>query len=100
MPFLKWFKSVRGWDPEYCAARLVQYLCNEYDKSTFDGKTYKTLDSKLIKGKNKSKTLTGIYCYGICKELQTDIEYLYAIYPNSVKVYDVIRGRFTDTIKY
>lgn len=62
-------------DTEYLAARLLQHLCNEYDGYM----------SKLEEGK---KTFTGILGYGISKDFHGDIEYLYAISPEAVKVYE------------
>ncbi len=77
MPFLSFWAKERGMsDTEYLGARLLQYLCNEYDGYM----------SKIEKGK---KTFTGILGHGICKEFHGDIEYLYAIHPEGVKVYDV-----------
>ena len=74
LPFLKlWVKNRGIEDIEYCSARLLQKLCNEYDKGM----------NEMYEGK------TG---YGICVELHGDIEYLYAVYPNKVNVYEVKFG--------
>jgi len=32
VPFLRRWMKVRGWDLEYCAARLLQDMCNRYDR--------------------------------------------------------------------
>jgi hypothetical protein len=94
IPFLKWWKSKRGInDLEYCAARLLQWLCNEYDKHSKEfekqiGKTALSNDGDY----------TGIYGHGICKGFHGDIEYYYAIYPNSLQIYSV--GFDEDTSKW
>ena len=62
-------------DVEYLSARLLQYLCNEYDGEM----------GKLEKGK---KIYTGILGNGISKDFHGDIEYLYTIFPECVKVYE------------
>jgi hypothetical protein len=85
IPFLKWWKSKRGiTDLEYCSARLLQYLCNEYDNHSkeFEKKIGKTALSN-------DGDYTGIYGHGICKAFHGDIEYYYAIYPNKVQIYSV-----------
>jgi len=80
IPFLKWWKTARGLDDiEYCAARLLQYLCNEYDG--------RGRNMEKILGKNTD--YTGIYGHGICKFFHGDIEYYYAIYPNKLQVYSM-----------
>jgi hypothetical protein len=77
-PFLKWWKSQRGIDDlEYLSARLLQWLCNNYD-----GKGY----GHFKEGDNE---YTGIYGHGICKDFHGDIEYFYKIYPNAIEVYKV-----------
>lgn len=86
VPFLKWWKKQRGLlDSEYVAARLLQYLCNEYDKRT--KKYEKKYPTSSIHG---SKKYTGVLGHGICKDFHGDIEYLYKIYPNAVEVYKVL----------
>ena len=76
MPFLAFWKKNRGMDDvEYLSARLLQYLCNEYDG----------MMEELEKGK---KIYTGILGNGISKDFHGDIEYLYAISPEGVKVYE------------
>ena len=72
--FLTFWKKERGLDDtEYCGARLLQYLCNEYDNEGSDGAT---------------KDLTGILGYGISNTIHGDIEYFYRIYPDILEVYE------------
>ena len=79
VPFLQFFENNRGIDDiEYCSARLLQYLCNLYDKHGYD--------SPFIK-ENDTKPLTGILGHGICKDFHGDIEYYYAVFPSGVAVY-------------
>ena len=76
--FLKFWEKARGiTDTEYCGARLLQYMCNEMDG--IYGKDF------MLEDKNN---LTGIYSYGICKNLHGDIEYYYAIYPSAIDIYE------------
>ena len=76
LPFLSWWRKARGiGDLEYCSARLLQYLCNEYDKHS------REIGEKI--------EFTGTLGHGVCKILHGDIEYFYKIYPNKVEVYDV-----------
>ena len=76
LPFLSWWRKARGiGDSEYCSARLLQYLCNEYDKYS------KRFGEEL--------EFTGTLGHGVCKTFQGDIEYFYKIYPDKVEVYDV-----------
>jgi len=71
--FLTYWKKERGLDDlEYCGARLLQYMCNEYDKEGADG----------------TEGLTGILGYGISNALHGDIEYFYRIYPDAFEVYE------------
>lgn len=85
IPFLKWWKSKRGInDLEYCAARLLQWLCNECDGRSKEIK--KEIGKTAL---SNSGDYTGIYGQGICKAFHGDIEYYYAIYPNKVQIYDV-----------
>lgn len=82
IPFLKWWKSGRGLtDTEYVSARLLQWLCNEYDRhgAEFDKEAGRTVTTNEY---------TGTLGHGICKNFHGDIEYFYAIYPYSVDVYD------------
>lgn len=85
LPFLAWFDKARGLDDiEYAGARLLQYLCNQADKSTLESaKKYPN-----IIGKEISKGFTGTLGHGICKGFHVDIEYYYAIYQDRVEVYD------------
>ena len=79
LPFLSWWRKARGiGDLEYCSARLLQYLCNEYDKET------KKWGSKI-----EAEGFTGTLGHGVCRAFHWDIEYFYKIYPNKVEVYDV-----------
>jgi hypothetical protein len=68
VPFVKHFGVGRGYDPEYLAARLMQHLCNEYDKAVGSGSA-------------------GFLGYGICRAFHGDINYFYAIRPGSLTVY-------------
>ena len=69
LPFLKKFDKHRGMsDMEYCSARLIQHLCNKYDKST-------------------SSKFSRYLGYGILHCLPSDIEFLYKIYPYEILVY-------------
>jgi hypothetical protein len=79
LPFLQKFNKERGLsDIEYASARLLQYMCNESDKSNEEfRKIYKMINGADFLG------------YGICKDFHGDIEYLYAIYPDSLIVYDI-----------
>jgi hypothetical protein len=58
------------YDYEYASARLLQYLCNTYDKMV--GGPY---------GR-------GLGCC-ICNQFHCDIEYFYSIFPNEIEVYEV-----------
>ena len=85
IPFLKWFKEQgRLDDTEYASARLLQWLCNKYDEKMED------IELKIQEGKKKAKMIyTGILGHGICKDFHRDIEYLYAVYPDRVDVYNI-----------
>ena len=77
VPFLLWWNKVRGIsDLEYCAARLLQYLCDKQD-----GK------GEEIERPHDNR-LTGILGHGICKGFHSDIEYFYAIFPDRLEVYN------------
>jgi len=85
VPFLKWWNNNRGIaDLEYCSARLLQHLCNQYDKE---------MSESEIKHQNavvsERLRFTGILGHGICKIFHGDIEYFYAIYPDRLEVYKV-----------
>ena len=83
IPFLRWFKSARGiGDTEYVAARLLQWLCNQYDGVTA-GVLVNLRD-------NVTAGYTGTLGHGICKYFHGDIEYYYAVYPNGVDIYDCL----------
>lgn len=74
VPFIKRFKEVRGNDTEYLAARLLQYLCNEADR---------VIPEWSILG------------FGVCNSLHGDIEYLYAVSPDYVDIYNVCGDNYT-----
>ncbi len=89
IPFLLWFKEDRGIsDLEYCSARLLQYLCNEYDGHE------KEMEKKFpsMRRRHKDENFTGTLGHGICKQFHGDIDYFYYIYPNAIKVYAVSFG--------
>lgn len=60
----------RGNDPEYCAARLIQYLTNAHDK---------------MMAEYKEPQYTG---YGVSSQFHGDIEYYYAVCQGVVTVYE------------
>ena len=79
LPFLKWFKKERGLeDMEYTSARLLQWLCNVYDKETKDYEEEKG-----------EAGYTGILGHGISKDFHWDIAYLYAIYCDRIDIYEI-----------
>lgn len=85
IPFLIWFKKKgRLDDMEYTSARLLQYLCNEYDKGMEE---IEKGVSKSLRKKKVKLIFTGILGHGISKDFHGDIDYLYAIYPDRVNVY-------------
>ncbi len=91
LPFLNFFQTERGIaDIEYCSARLLQYLCNEYD-----GNSVKDMLEMQAMGLGKGidtkvNVLTGTLGHGISKQFHWDIEYFYAITPTSLRVYKVV----------
>lgn len=86
--FLKWWGSERGIsDTEYCSARLLQWLCNQYDDYSI--KFLKKLNPPQHLSNDLSAGYTGTLGYGICKNFHGDIEYYYAIYPSKMQVYSV-----------
>lgn len=89
VPFLQWFGTRRGLaDSEYAAARLLQYLCNQYDQHS--------AAFTASRGKLPENTpFTGTLGYGICPDnrLHGDIEYLYAVMPGQL----VVHGRVNFT---
>ena len=91
IPFLIWWRKTRGTDIEYCSARLLQYICNEYDGSTKD--FTKKLNWKKDEGP------TGIYGHGICNTFHWDIAYFYKIMPEVVEVYKVPFGADEEPLK-
>jgi len=80
IPFLRWWKTQRGIkDLEYCAARLLQWLCDQSD----------VLPIRVEKTLGENTDFTGIYGHGICRCFHQDIEYFYKIYPDAVEIYAV-----------
>jgi len=79
VPFVKNFISKRGFDTEYIAARLIQFLTNEHD-------------NEMKKAHKRNKLLRNPYYrylgYGICNQFHSDIEYFYAIKPDCIVVYE------------
>lgn len=70
------FINIRGYDAEYLAARLLQHLCNNYDKDMIDiRKEMKSLETADIE----------VLGYGICNDFHWDIEYLYKIFPKEIQ---------------
>lgn len=85
VPFLRWWAKGRGLgDLEYCSARLLQYLCNKYDKFMDAFEAQRNIDIVVTE---KSRFI-GTLGHGICNGFHGDIEYFYAIYPNRLEVYD------------
>jgi hypothetical protein len=84
MPFLEHWSTGRGIaDVEYCSARLLQYLCNEYD-----GYNVEIAKEMKTEPHNQSLKFGGELGHGICKNYHWDVEYLYAIDTIGVSVYD------------
>lgn len=93
MPFLEWWSKGRGIsDLEYCSARLLQYLCNQYDGHSLEFNS--EMRNKMLFGHDTSKEdedtkrFTGIYGHGICNSFHGDIEYYYAITEQGVVVFE------------
>ena len=91
IPMLKDFRKHRGEDIEYCGAQLVYHLISVSHKHTEDfvAKFQATNGRKPTGFENGiTPDYTG---FGICgdKQFHWDIEYYYAVYPKTVKVYDV-----------
>lgn len=79
--WLKWFNKNRGiGDTEYCAARLIQHLTNQYD------------------GDETLGTYRGMLGHGVGLGLHGDIEFFYHISPTKVKVYEVKHAANYDTM--
>lgn len=91
IPFLRWWKSKRGInDLEYVSARLLQYLCNEYDGRA------KEIEKEIGKtALSNDGDYTGIYGHGICNDFYGDIEYFYKIYPNGIQIYSCLFNKPT-----
>lgn len=102
MPFLSWWAKGRGMnDTEYLSARLLQYLCNEYDAHTVEwakGRLDRAFGNKeeTLKEIEMTEKFTGELGHGICKGFHCDIEYLYAISPSGVMVFEVSIGNWED----
>lgn len=77
-PFLRRWLEIRGWDPQYCAARMLQMLCNRYDENQreYEREAYKKEGRGYKRGEQRLRVLG----YGVCRRLHLDIEYLYVIY--------------------
>jgi len=76
IPFVQRFLLARGYDVEYLSARTLQYFANETDRSL----------QEYRGGRSEGFEVLG---FGICKDFHGDIEYLYCVYPEKVKVYSV-----------
>lgn len=73
LPIIREFHSKRGLDDtEYASGRTLQALCNQYDMNM-----------------TKWGYKTDFLGYGIAKDFHGDIEYYYAVSPESVRVYSV-----------
>lgn len=102
MPFLEWWAQGRGIsDIEYCSARLLQWLTNQYDKGSMDFNRdwiKKGLDTsgRLKQELAEAEKFTGTLGHGICKQFHGDIEYLYAIQPQGVVVFETKSGLWDD----
>jgi len=85
IPFLEWWaKSRRLNDPEYCAARLIQYLCNRDDayRATWSKYTKEAVDNGF----------TGMVGFGVSSGIDAipgDVTCFYRINPGEILVYKV-----------
>lgn len=79
VPFVQKFLSVRGFDVEYLSARALQHFANETDKG---------LEEYRREQGDEVETFE-VLGFGICKDFHGDIEYLYCVYPDKIKVYSV-----------
>lgn len=96
VPFLKWWAKDRGiGDLEYCSARLLQYLCNKYDKLMDTIEAQRNTDVVVT----EKPKFTGTLGHGICTGFHGDIEYFYAIRSSKVEVYEVPCDENCDTWK-
>jgi hypothetical protein len=77
LPFIKEFLKKRGNDAEYLAARLIQYMCNNYDGE---------MQEFRAKG-NPVVFNSDMLGFGICNGFHSDIEFFYAIFPDRLEVY-------------
>jgi len=86
VPFLTKWAKIRGIkDTDYCGARLLQYLCNKFDRAILRGKYRKHinfLDETIHKNSG-----AGVLGHGISRDFYTDIVYFYKVYPNAIEVY-------------
>ena len=87
IPFVKEFKSKRGHDPEYLAARYMQYLGNLYDGVDLSDPEMRKFLSTFHKYKD-GDLVAGVLGLGICNVIHCDIEYFYAVYCDVIKVYE------------
>jgi len=90
--FCREFVKVRGFDVEYIAARMVQYLCNEYDSglvnfSMPESYSMKKLTSKYAKGGRFPRHESPVLGFGICDSVHGDIEWFYAVSPSGLGVF-------------
>ncbi len=85
VPFLKTFQDRRGLDDtEYAAAWTLHHLISIQVE---DNKKYAKKKSQ-VPPYNYKDGINGIG-FGICSGFHSDIEYYYAVSPNSLKVYSV-----------
>ena len=80
-PFLEWWSQHRGLaNVEYASARLLQWMCNQYDEA---GDYWDKQANRPI----TPREFTGELGHGICNQFHWDIEFYYVIYPNGIDVY-------------
>lgn len=91
IPMLVYFSKERGNDPQYQAARVLQYMMNMSDKNANEWRMRQTNNEKKPFDIEKADTYE-LLGYGISMELHGDIEYYYAIYPDRVDIYKVPMG--------
>lgn len=111
VPFLEWFSKSRGIDDiEYCSARLLQFLCNRYDRHNVEFRREQVANNnvpvlpRVIEGYKKEadeiEKWTGTLGYGISNQIHGDIDYFYAVRPQSLEVYSVSYGDLPQSEKY
>jgi len=99
-PALDEFIKGRGWDVEYMGAWLMYRLKDDYIKSNYEWRKemwdnkewgyqdkYKTFDEYVQS--NKPNNFLG---HGVSKVFHADIEYLYVVFPNELRVYNCHSG--------